>query len=443
MTISRYYHLTLENHGNKNPYIANLFLYRDWISYVLRRKDVEKMKEQFECLACDKKFPADVFNTFCPACKEPLLYHYPHARRRIRTGKAHTLEKWIDFLPLTDINHSLLLGEGHSPLVKLEQISKECRVPFIYVKDESFNPTGSFKDRGTAVAIQKAVSLGIESIGTVSTGNMATSTAAYGAKAERKTYVFVKEDISNEKLLSCGIFNPIMIKVKGDYGTLTYKSFDLGRKHGIYFMNSVDPFRIEGYKVIGLEIFLQLDEQPPDYIFAPVSSGGHLIGLIRAYSELKQQGFIEKIPTFIGVQAEGCSPIAKAFRTGERRVTRIARPKTVAQAITNPDPPGGNMILKMIRKNKGHVLAVSDDNILAAQKTLAEKEGIFCLPASATTLAGFLQISKSISFKAKDRVILVVTGTGMKNMKVLNPSEMNIFHSSLLNLEETLLSKLS
>lgn len=398
------------------------------------------MKEQFECLACDKKFPVDVFNTFCPDCKEPLLYHYPEKKRTIHKDQAHTLEVFLDFLPFDKVDHSLLLGEGNSPLVKLRRISEECHVPYMYVKDESFNPTGSFKDRGTAVAIQKAVSLHIDKIGTVSTGNMATSTAAYGAKVDRKTFVFIKEDISTEKLLSCGIYGPVMIKVAGDYGELTYKSFEIGRKHDIYFMNSVDPFRIEGYKVIGLEIFLQLGSQPPDYIFAPMSSGGHLIGLVRAYSELKQEGFIEKMPTFIGVQAEGCSPIAKAFRSDASRVKRIEKANTVAQAITNPDPPGGNMILNMIRENKGSILAVSDTDILSTQKMLAEKEGIFCLPASATTLAGFLQMAKTDTFKATDKVVLVVTGTGMKNLKVLDSSQMSFFHSSLSNLEDTLLS---
>jgi threonine synthase len=400
------------------------------------------MKEQFECLACDKKFPVDVFNTFCPDCKEPLLYHYPEKKRPIHKEQNHILEVFLDFLPFDKVEHSLLLGEGNSPLVKLRRISKECHVPYMYVKDESFNPTGSFKDRGTAVAIQKAVSLHIDKIGTVSTGNMATSTAAYGAKADRKTFVFIKEDISNEKLLSCGIYGSVMIKVAGDYGELTYKSFDLGRRHGIYFMNSVDPFRIEGYKVIGLEIFLQLGTQPPDYIFAPMSSGGHLIGLVRAYSELKQQGQIEKMPTFIGVQAEGCSPIAKAFRSGASRVKRIEKANTVAQAITNPDPPGGNMILNMIRENNGSILAVPDTDILVAQKMLAEKEGIFCLPASATTLAGFFKMSKTNTFKDTDKVVLVVTGTGMKNLKVLDSSMMNFYHSSLSTLENTLLSTL-
>lgn len=399
-----------------------------------------KMKEQFECLACDKIFPVDVFNTFCPDCKEPLLYHYPEKKRTIYKEQNRPLEAFLDFLPFDKIDHSLLLGEGNSPLVKLRWISEECHVPNTYVKDESLNPTGSFKDRGTAIAIQKAVSMCIDRIGTVSTGNMATSTAAYGAKAKRKTFVFIKEDISKEKLLSCGIYGPIMIKVRGDYGKLTYKSFELGRKHDIYFMNSVDPFRIEGYKVIGLEIFLQLGNQPPDYILAPMSSGGHMIGLIRAYEELKQQGHIEKIPTFIGIQAEGCSPIARAFRSGASDVKRIEKANTVAQAITNPDPPGGNLILKMIRESNGSILAVTDTDILVAQKMLAEKEGIFCLPASATTLAGFLQMSKTNTFKDSDKVVLVVTGTGMKNLNVLDSAKMNFYHSSLSTLENTLLS---
>lgn len=401
------------------------------------------MNEQFECLTCDKKFPVDLFNTFCPNCKNPLLYHFPERKKSIRREQSHPLEVFLDFLPIDKVDHSLLLGEGNSPLVKLRHISEECHVPNLYVKDESFNPTGSFKDRGTAIAIQKAVSQRIDKIGTVSTGNMAASTAAYGAKADRKTFVLIKEDISNEKLLSCGIYGPVMIKVAGDYGELTYKSFDLGRKHSIYFMNSVDPFRIEGYKVIGLEIFIQLGDRPPDYIFAPVSSGGHLIGLMRAYDQLKRQGMIDRIPMFIGVQAEGCSPIARAFSSGSSKVERIEKADTVAQAITNPDPPGGNMVLNMIRENSGSILAVSDADILAAQKMLAEKEGIFCLPASATILAGFFRMSNAEIFKDADRIVLVVSGTGMKNLKILDSSKMKFYHSSLLTLEDTLLTTLN
>ena len=165
-----------------------------------------------------------------------------------------------------------------------------------------------------------------------------------------------------------------------------------------------------------------------------------MIGLLRAYEELKKQALLEKMPTFIGVQAEGCSPIAKAFHSGAARVQRIDKSNTVAQSITNPDPPGGNLVLNKIRKNNGSILAVSDVEILRAQKMLAEKEGLFCLPASATTLAGFLQMSKVNAFKDTDKVVLVASGTGMKNLKVLDSSSMHFNHSTLSTLEDTLLS---
>jgi len=203
-------------------------------------------------------------------------------------------------------------------------------------------------------------------------------------------------------------------------------------------MNSVDPFRVEGYKVIGLEIFLQLNQQPPQYIFAPVSSGGHLIGLMRAFLDLKQEGFIHQLPIFVGVQAQGCSPIAQAFASGKPKVERIEKPKTIAQAISNPDPPGGNILLNMIRENKGMILDVSDKEIITAQKMLAELEGIFCQPASATTLAGLLKLSKNMKFKTKDEIVLVITGSGLKALKTIESSQINVHQASLSNLENTL-----
>ena len=181
-------------------------------------------------------------------------------------------------------------------------------------------------------------------------------------------------------------------------------------------------------------------KQIPQYIFTPVSSGGNIIGLMKAFLDLKHQGFIQQLPTFIGVQAEGCAPIAKAFALKKRKVQRIKQRETVAQAITNPNPPGGNIVLKMIRNNGGMIIDVSDKEILSAQKILAELEGIFCLPASATTLAGFFKLSKRIKFDSKDRIILIITGSGLKGMKNLDCSEMNIQNSTLLKLEKTISS---
>ncbi len=394
--------------------------------------------EYLECYFCQKKYSLDLFNLFCPDCYEPLLYHYPPGKKTINLEKDWPLEKFLDFLPLSELIPDLSLGEGNTPFIKLNRLSEKFGLPPIFAKNEAFNPTATFKDRGTAVAIQKAVSMGIKRIGTVSTGSMASSTAAYGAKAGIKTVVLVKEDIPIEKLFSVGIQRPVLVSVKGDYGELFYKSFSIGQKLNIYFMNSVDPFRIEGYKAIGFEIFLQLNSKIPSYIFVPVSSGGHLIGLMRAFLDLQQQGIIPKLPLFIGVQAHGCSPIAQAFRQGKLKVKRIKKGKTIAHSISNPDPPGGNIALKMIREHDGMILDVSDEEILNAQRFLAETEGIFCLPASATTLAGLLKISEKKAFNPRDQIVLVITGSGLKDVKSLSASQININHAFLSDLDEKL-----
>lgn len=394
--------------------------------------------EFLECLFCENKYPLDVFNTFCPKCKEPLLYSYSPKKRKFFEEKTNSLYKFLDFLPLSNVNPYLLLGEENTPLIRLSRLMEKYGLPSVFAKNDTLNPTGSFKDKGTAVSVQKAVSLGVERIGSVSTGNMASSTAAYGAKAKLKVFVLMKEDVTREKLLSAGIYGSFLVRVKGDYGELGHKSFSIGRKFKIYFMNSVDPFRIEGYKMTGFEIFLQLDNKAPQYIFVPVSAGGHLIGLIRAYKDLKEQGKIRNMPTFVGVQAQGCSPLAKAFSSGKQRVERENHVKTIAQSISNPDPPGGNLVLKLIRENGGKIISVDDKDILEARKSLAELEGIFCLPASATTLAGLWKLSEKVKFNSEDRIVLVITGTGLKGMKSLESSVLKSHEATLSNLEKTI-----
>jgi len=231
-----------------------------------------------ECAVCNRKYPLEIFYPFCAACGNPLLFPPITEKKRLYLTKDFALERYSEILPLKEISNDLSLGEGNTPLVSLKRIKEKFDLPNVLAKNETLNPTHSFKDRGTAAAVQKAVSLGITNIGTVSTGNMASSTAAYGAKAGLRTFVLVKEDISEEKLQSTGVYDPIIVKVKGHYGDLYRKSFEIGKKHNIYFMNSTDPFRIEGYKITAWELYFQLNKRVPDYIFVPVSAGGHIIG---------------------------------------------------------------------------------------------------------------------------------------------------------------------
>jgi len=398
--------------------------------------------EHLECIFCLKKYPLDLFFPFCPECKEPLLLSYPPKRRKFYPEK-EGLEKYLDFLPLREINKNLSLGEGDTPLLQMNRLQNKLNLSSVLAKNETTNPTHSFKDRGSIIAIQKAISMGIKKIGAVSTGNMAVSTAAYGARAGLKTYVLLKEDISQAKLLSTALYDPILVTVQGDYGHLFRQSYILGQKFKIYFMNSVDPFRVEGYKVTGFEIYLQLKRQAPQYIFVPMSSGGHLIGLMRAFLDLKQAGFIKKSPTFVGVQPKGCSPIAQAYAQRKSRFKRITKTDTVAQAISNPDPPGGNIVLKMIRENNGIIIDVSDKEILAAQKMLAEQEGLFCQPASATALAALLKLSEKMKFESQDKIVLIITGSGLKAIQALKSIGLNIHQASLSNLEKIMKSLLA
>ncbi len=396
--------------------------------------------EIFECQFCQKSFPIDPFHTLCSSCQGPLLYKGPVKKKKFHLNRSHPLEVGLDFLPLDSVNHDLSLGEGNTPLIRLRNVEKICRLPSLFAKNETINPTLSFKDRGTFVAIQKAVSFGIKKIGTVSTGNMAASTAAYGAKAGLGTLVLVKEDTPPERLLSIGMHNAAVVKVEGDYGELFRKSLDLGPRVETYFMNSVDPFRIEGYKVTGFEIYFQLDQQVPDYIFVPVSAGGHMVGIIRAFQELKQQGFIQRYPHFIGIQAKGCSPIVRAFQTGQIKVKRIKKARTIAHAISNPDPPAGNLLLHLIRETGGSLLSLPDEDILTAQRLLAELEGLYVQPASATTLGGLIEFAKQNKLEASRKIVLILTGSGWKASRSAALPEGNILQSSLADLENTIKS---
>jgi threonine synthase len=359
-------------------------------------------------------------------------------KRSFALDRKLSLEKHQSFLPLAHVDKTLSLGEGDTPLLPLDRVRRKHHLPPVYAKNETINPTQSFKDRGTAVAVQKAVSLGIKSIGTVSTGNMAGSTAAYGAKAGLKTVVLLKDDTPSDKIRAAGVYGPILLKVRGDYGELFARSLDIGREHGIYFMNSVDPLRIEGYKVTGYEIFQQLGGRVPRYLFVPVSAGGHLIGLMRAFLDLREEGLTAELPVFVGVQAKGCSPVARAFVQGKARFSKFPRPATIAHAISNPAPPGGNLVLKLVRENNGMVMAVTDSEILAAQRELAKLEGIFADPASATVLAALVKLSRRQRLSLRDEVVLVITGSGLKSMETVERLDIPVHQTSLSRLENAL-----
>ncbi len=344
-------------------------------------------------------------------CGEPLEFELFKGEPYI--GKS-VWERFHDFFPVKP-DLSLSLGEGDTPLVRGRKLGMR-----IYFKNETVNPTWSFKDRGTFLGILAALKFGYKKVGTVSTGNMAASVAAYAARAGLKAYILVSSNIAPEKISQIMAYNPEIIRVEGPYDELYYRSLEIGESAGIYFINSDNPFRIEGYKTISFEI---AEELTPDYILIPTSSGGLIRGIIKGFLELRNSGLIEELPTFIAVQAEGCSPIHRAFVEGRGKIERFESPHTIAHAIENPYPPSGNAAIKLLRELDGFITIVNDREILEAQRELAQ-EGLFVQPASATGVAAL----RKLDLPEGAKVVSILTGSGLKTLKAGTAGEIKECH---------------
>lgn len=389
------------------------------------------------CTNCGEMYQKET-NTFrCEKCHEPLeLELVTNAKiNEENVLNQSVLDRYSQFYPFLTINNSISLGEGFTSLIKSETLSKEIGIGALYFKNEGENPTWSFKDRGTLTGVLRALDLGFKGIGTVSTGNMAASVAAYGAKANLDTIILVKDEIAEEKLKPIAIYGPKLVKVKGDYASLYLESIRLGYENEYYFINSDSPYRVEGYKTIAFEIFEQLNNNIPDYIVVPTSAGGDIRGIEKGFRELVECGLTEKMPKMVAVQASGCSPISKAYKNNDMYIEKFENPNTIAHAIENPYPPSGNQVLRMIKRNGGVVLDVSEEEILSAQKRMAE-EGIFGQPASATSLAAIIKLKQQNYLKEDDIVIDLVTASGLKFTKALDEHTLNILSIDIEDLNQ-------
>jgi len=379
------------------------------------------------CTTCGREYSLRKPYQRCE-CGEPLELELFEGFAGV--GKS-VWERFLQFFPF-ELDLDLSLGEGDTPLIRARKLSKELGIQ-LYLKNETVNPTWSFKDRGTFLGIHRALQLGFDKVGTVSTGNMAASVAAYASRAGLKAYILVSSNMAEEKLKQIAVYGAEVIKVRGDYGKLYYESLKLGQRLGVYFINSDDPFRIEGYKSISFEI---VEEMMPDYVIVPTSSGGLIRGIIKGFLELKKSELTDKLPMFVCIQAEGCSPIYKAFIEGKEKIERLENPHTIAHAIENSYPPSGNAVLRLLRKLNGICIAVSDEEILEAQRMLAQ-EGLFVQPASATGIAAAKKLRKECKIEENAKVVSILTGAGLKTLHQLGRFEVR--ECEMEKLEECLL----
>jgi len=324
--------------------------------------------------------------------------------------KSGVLVRYKDFLPITANTPLFSLGEGDTPLVRARQLEAEIGCGQLYFKLEGCNPTGSFKDRGMVVAVAKALEAGSQAIMCASTGNTSASAAAYGAYSRLRAIIIIPEGkIAPGKLAQAIAHGAKIIAIDGNFDQALKIVRSLTQKHPVTLVNSINPHRLEGQKTAAFEIVDALGDAP-DELFIPVGNAGNITAYWKGFVEYYQAGRAKSKPRMMGFQAEGAAPIVRGYV--------IDKPETVATAIRIGNPASWNKAVTARDESGGIIDMVSDEEIMAAYRLMATKEGIFGEPASAASLAGLIKLSgQGVDFSQK-RVVCIVTGTGLKDADI-------------------------
>ena len=328
---------------------------------------------------------------------------------------AGVLDKYQDYLPVSDDTPMFSLGEGDTPLVKSRTIGDMVGCDELYFKLEGCNPTGSFKDRGMVVAVAKAIEAGGRSIACASTGNTSASAAAYGAYMDLPTTVIVpKGNVSRGKLAQAIAYGARIMLIRGSFDLALQLVRELTERNPIILVNSVNPNRIQGQKTAAFEIVEDLGAAP-DLLFIPVGNAGNITAYWLGFQEAFSNEWTAVRPRMMGFQAEGAAPIVRG--------DVVPEPETIASAIRIGNPASWNGAIKARDESGGTIDMVSDQNILDAYKLMASSEGVFCEPASAASVAGLLKHAESGLDLTGKRVVCVITGSGLKDPDLANEIE--------------------
>ncbi|MBI3771970.1 MAG: threonine synthase [Gammaproteobacteria bacterium] len=318
------------------------------------------------------------------------------------------IEKYRDRLPVHDDTRIISLGEGNTPLIRLSNIPRELGKDVdIYVKYEGLNPTGSFKDRGMTMAVTKAVEEGSKAIICASTGNTSAAAAAYASRAGITAFVLIPEGkIAMGKLSQALIHGAVVIQIKGNFDAGMQLVKDVAKLAPVTIVNSINPYRLQGQKTAAFEIVEELGTAP-DFHCLPVGNAGNISAHWMGYKEYHDHGIVNNVPRMVGYQASGSAP----FMRGKM----VDNPETIATAIRIGHPQSWDMAWKLQKESNGWFDECTDEEILAAQRLLAVKEGVFCEPASATSLAGALRDIKNGKIPAGSKIVCTLTGHGLKD----------------------------
>jgi threonine synthase len=378
------------------------------------------------CRECGRERPAEALHV-CDFCFGPLEVAYDYdavaaavSRESIGAGPL-SLWRYRDLLPVADAA-PVSLGAGWTPLVRADRLAAELGLGELWIKDDTANPTGSFKDRVVSVALTKARQLGYKVAACASTGNLANSVAAHAARAGMASVVLFPSDLERAKVAMTAVYGGTVVAVDGTYDDVNRLCAELASEHPSWaFVNvNLRTYYAEGSKTLAFEIAEQLGWQAPDHVVVPVASGSQLTKVAKGFDELGRVGLLDEVPEvrISGAQADGCSPVATAFAAGADAI-RPVKPKTIAKSLSIGNPADGWYALEAVRRSGGAVGAVSDEEILDAIGLLARTEGIFAETAGGVTIATLAKLAASGVVRRDERVVALVTGHGLKTVEAL------------------------
>jgi threonine synthase len=381
-----------------------------------------------ECAACHLEHEARRLLNLCRECGKPLLVRYDLGQ----AGRTLTRESLVvrradqwryrEVLPVENDENIVSLGEGWTPLLRARNLGKQIGIDQLYIKDESQNPTQSFKARGMSAAVSMAKELGATKLAVPSAGNAAGALAAYAARAALDCFIFMPDDTPRANVIECeqtGAQVTLMAGLITDCGAEVARRKDA---EGWFDVSTLkEPYRVEGKKTLGYELAEQFNWELPDVIIYPTGGGTGLIGMWKAFAEMEEMGWIDsRRPRMVTVQASGCAPIVRAFETGNRFAEEFADAATVASGLRVPKAIGDFLILEALRESGGTAVAVTDEELIAATKEIGAAEGIFCAPEGAACLPALRKLIEADLVKSDERVVLFNTGAGVKYLEAFS-----------------------
>jgi len=378
------------------------------------------------CARCEKRFSLAQLLNLC-ACGSPLLVRYDLAQAKAKfaktalAGRAPSLWRYRELLPLQDDAHRISLGEGCTPLLDAKNLASELGLHRVWIKDEAQNPTGSFKDRGLSVAISRAKELGVRKAAIPSAGNAGGSFAAYAARAGIEAHVFMPRDTPIANRIEVEQYGARLILVDGlihDCGRIIAEK---KASEGWFDVSTLkEPYRVEGKKTMGYEIAEQLGWRLPDVIIYPTGGGTGLVGMWKAFAELEELGWIGSArPRMVSVQASGCAPIVKAFEENKPAAEPWPDGRTVASGLRVPQAVGDFLMLRALRESRGTAVSASDEEMLAEIPRIGKAEGVFFCPEGAACVAALRRLANRGWIQRDEEVLIFNTASGLKYLDVI------------------------